>query len=63
MRKLITCSLLNDTCKQGESVDSPMQLKLINYLGVKKYMIEKFIFRRKEPGNPFLNLGYALRKK
>ena len=47
MRKIVTCSLLGNTTKPPQSIDSPMQLKLINYLGIKQYMIDKFIFRRK----------------
>ena len=32
-----------------EHSDSPLQIKLVKMLGLKKYMLDKFVFRRKEP--------------
>ena len=31
-----------------EHSDSPLQIKLVKMLGLKKYMLDKFVFRRKE---------------
>ena len=47
MRKLATCTFLNNATENLESLDSPLQMKLISYLGLKKYMIENFVFKRK----------------
>lgn len=48
MRKLPTCDLLSHGSEGClNSVDSPLQMKLIKYLGLKKYMIDNFIFKRK----------------
>ena len=34
-----------------EHSDSPLQVKLVKMLGLKDYMLDKFVFRRKEPSN------------
>ena len=47
MKKLPMCSFLGNTQTGASSIDSPLQLKLINYLGLKKYMMDNFIFKRK----------------
>lgn len=47
MRSLPTCTFLNKIGETPESIDSPLQLKLISFLGLKNYMMENFIFKRK----------------
>ena len=48
MHKLPTCDFFRgDSIDCSDSTDSPLQLKLIKYLGLKQYMIDKFIFKRK----------------
>ena len=47
MRKLVTCTFLNNASDAMETLDSPLQMKLISYLGLKKYMIDNFVFKRK----------------
>lgn len=51
MRSLTTCSFLNNYGDCPQSIDSPIQIKLINMLGLKNYVIENFIFRRKPTSN------------
>lgn len=47
MNSLPTCTFLNNIGDSLQSIDSPLQLKLINFLGLKNYMIDNFIFKRK----------------
>ncbi len=48
MRKLPTCTFLNNNSQKNMNCnDSPLQMKLIKYLGLKKYMMDNFIFKRK----------------
>ena len=63
MRKLATCTFLNNATENLESLDSPLQMKLINYLGLKKYMIENFVFKRKPSSTSSFIVEYAIRKK
>lgn len=64
MHKLPTCDFFSqDSINCSDSVDSPLQLKLINYLGLKQYMIDKFIFKRKPSSIHPLTSEYFIRKK
>lgn len=63
MKKLVTCTFLNNAADSIESLDSPLQIKLINYLGLKKYMIDNFIFKRKNSSLLYFIVEYAIRKK
>lgn len=51
MNTITACSFLNNYGSNLESIDSPLQLKLIKFLGLKNYMIDNFIFRRKNSSN------------
>ena len=33
------------------TVDSPLQIQLVKMLGLKNYLLDKFVFRRKSPSN------------
>ena len=59
----MTLNLLEKSTKQSEkqlqeaeTADSPLQIKLISMLGLNKYFLDKFVFKRKIPSN------YALTK-
>lgn len=47
MRSVPTCTFLNSVGDTPESMDSPLQMKLISMLGLKNYMLENFVFKRK----------------
>lgn len=52
MHRLPTCDFLNSSPTSGlNSFDSPLQMRLIKYLGLKKYMMDNFIFKRKPSSN------------
>ena len=63
MHKFPVCSFLGNSQTASSSVDSPLQLKLINYLGLKKYMMDNFIFKRKPSSKKFMIQSTSLAKK
>jgi hypothetical protein len=59
MYKLPTCSLLG---KGNEgSVSSPLQVRLIKFLGLQKYVMDNFIFKRKPPSKLSSYSEYCIR--
>lgn len=40
-----------ETITAGESIDSPLQVRLVKMLGLKNYLLDKFVFRRKPSCN------------
>lgn len=45
-----------------ETTDSPLQIKLITMLGLNKYFLDRFVFKRKIPSIHPLTLEYYIRK-
>lgn len=61
MNSLPTCTFLNNIGDTLHSIDSPVQLKLINFLGLKNYMIDNFIFKRKTSSTYIFHIEYIIR--
>ena len=40
--------------KLNEPLDSPLQVQLIKFLGLKNYFVDKFVFRRKQSSTVWL---------
>jgi len=40
-----------ESSEEHGTVDSPLQIQLVKMLGLKNYVLDKFVFRRKQPSN------------